>query len=102
MWIVLQLTKPRSSLRGYCRRFLLEPSPNLFVGAATRPLLEDLISRIEKAAIDAVLVAQDRRSDIGAKIKLFGVPHRTTVDVDGVQLVARTIPVGSARIVDTE
>lgn len=89
MWIVLQITKPRASLRGYFRRFLLEPSPNLFVGKANRPLVEELVKRVEDSGVDAVMIWQRRKSDLGLWVKVFGKPDRTAVDLDGFQVILR-------------
>lgn len=89
MLVILVLENPRASLRGYCRRFLLEPHANVFVGQATRPLLEDLASRIERSGIIAVLIASTRKADNGCRIKLFGDPHRKVVDLEGLQIVTR-------------
>lgn len=88
MWIVLSLNKPRASLRGYCRRFLLEPVPNMFVGKANRVLAEDLTIRLEESGIEAVMVCQHRKSDTGMSIKIFGTPSRTVVDMDGLHLIS--------------
>lgn len=88
MWIVLVLNKPRASLRGYCRRFLLEPSPNLFVGKATRTLAEDLVARIEKSGIDAVMIGPRKRSDSGLWVRVFGSPARQVADLNGFQVVS--------------
>jgi len=91
MWLVLQIKKPRDSLRGYCRRFLLEPAPNLFVGKANKTLAEDLVRRITESGIDAVMVWQYRQSDLGLRIKVFGSPDRSVVELDGFQVISRVI-----------
>ncbi|KAB2839357.1 MAG: type I-E CRISPR-associated endoribonuclease Cas2 [Burkholderiales bacterium] len=89
MWIVIALNKPRPALRGYCRRFLLEPQSNLFVGNATKPLVLDLIARIESMRADAVLIYGHRGSDLGLGIKIFGRCDRQPTDFDGLQLILR-------------
>lgn len=89
MWVVIVLNKPRPVLRGYCRRFLLEPRPNLFVGKATKPLVLDLIARFETSLANAVLVYGHRGSDLGLGIKTFGQSDREPVDLDGLQLILR-------------
>lgn len=91
MWVVLQMNKPRASLRGYCRQFLLEPSPNLFVGRANRPLAEDLMRKLEESGIDAVMVRAHSKSDLGMAIKIYGNPHRQVVNLDGFQAIMRKI-----------
>lgn len=89
MLIVLQLVKPRASLRGYCRRFLLEPSANLFVGRANKDLLEDLSKKVDESGICAVLVIQDKKMDMGVRLKVFGKPNRSVIDFDGFQAISR-------------
>ena len=84
----MSLNNPRASLRGYCRRFLLEPSPNMFVGKANRVLVEDLMNRLEESGIEAVMVRQHRNSDTGLAIRIFGSPSRSVVDMDGFQTIA--------------
>lgn len=89
MLIVLQLNKPRPSLRGYCRRFLLEPSSNLFVGNATRPLTEDLVNKIKKSGVEAILIRSQRASEMGMAVTMFGNPKRQIEDADGLPLIKR-------------
>lgn len=89
MLLVLVLEKPRASLRGYCRRFLAEPHSNVFVGQVTRPLVDDLVRRIEDAGINAVAIVSTRKADNGCRIRSFGDPFRTVADLDGFQVVTR-------------
>ena len=89
MWLVVQLTRPRQSLRGYCRRFLLEPSANLFVGKANRVLFDDLDKRIEESGIDAVVVAGHTKADLGMVVRVYGSPSRSIINLDGLQVVLR-------------
>lgn len=89
MWTVIHLVKPRDSLRGYCRRFLLEPAPNLFVGKVNKTLAEDIVSRVTESGIDGVMICQCRKSDLGLRIKVFGNPDRAVVDLGGLQVVSR-------------
>ena len=89
MWIVLQLNKPRASLRGYCRRFLLEPAPHLFAGVVNKVLAEDLVRRIDESGISAVVIIQKRQSDLGMWVKIFGDPNRRAVDIHGFQVISR-------------
>ena len=89
MWLVLQLNKPRASLRGYCRRFLLEPSPNLFVGKANRTLFDDIDQRIKESGIDAVVVVGHSKTDLGLIVKNYGAAPRSVVNLDGFQAILR-------------
>ncbi len=89
MWIILHVHKPRGSLRGYCRRYMLEPSPNLFVGKATKTLKEDIERRIEESGSDGFLIRECRESDLGLSIRIFGNPEREIVDLNGFQVVKK-------------
>ena len=89
MWLVIQLTKPRQSLRGYCRRYFLEPSANLFVGKGNRLLFDDLDRRISNSGINAVVVAGHNKSDLGMVVRVYGNPDRSIVNLDGFQLIQR-------------
>ncbi|MBE7540625.1 MAG: type I-E CRISPR-associated endoribonuclease Cas2 [Opitutaceae bacterium] len=87
--MVVKLIKPRQSLRGYCRRFLVEPSANLFVGKANRVLFDDLDKRVLDSGIDAVVIAGNTKSDLGLVIRVYGSPDRSIVSLDGFQVILR-------------
>jgi hypothetical protein len=89
MWLVLHLNKPRQSLRGYCRRFLLEPSSNFFVGKGNRKLFDDLDKRIKESGINAIIVAGHSRSDLGMVIRTYGESPRQVINLDGFQAIVR-------------
>ena len=89
MWIVLHLSNPGAGIRGYCQRFLLEPTSNLFVGNVPSTLLGDLESRIRVAETEAVLVTRQVKNDLGVSIQILGKSSRRVIDNDGLQLIAR-------------
>lgn len=89
MLLVVVLNNPRASLRGYCRRFLAEPHPNVFVGQTTRLLLDDVVKRIDEAGIKALMIVGSTKSDTGCRMKTFGDVDRFLVDSDGMQLVSK-------------
>lgn len=91
MWLVLHLNKPRKSLRGYCRRFLLEPSTNLFVGKINKTLFNDLDKRLVESGINAVLVVGHSKSDLGLVMRTYGTPIRNVITLDGFQAINRKI-----------
>lgn len=89
MWAVVILEKPRASLRGYCRRFLIEPASNIFVGKTNKVLFEDLTEKIKQSGINATIIHDSRKSDLGFRAIVFGNPARQIVDLGGFQAILR-------------
>ena len=88
-WLVIHLVRPRPSLRGYCRRYLLEPATNLFVGVGSALLLRDIVERIESAKVEAVVIVGDKKREMGMRLKVLGPSDRKIVDCDGISLVMK-------------
>lgn len=89
MFIVLKISSPRASLRGYCRRFLLEPAANVFVGKGNKRLFDDLARRLDESGVEAVMVRSRADSDLGCDVRVFGNPPRSIVDLDGFVCIKR-------------
>lgn len=87
MLLTLLLVSPRSSLRGYCRRYLLEPFPNLFIGKVSKVFLQDVFKRIREGNVQAVAIVSRGASDIGCDLVLFGSHSKEVVDCDGLTLI---------------
>lgn len=51
MFIVLKVTNPGSHIKGYLKRFLFEPERNVFVGNASRRVIDGIWERITQQEI---------------------------------------------------
>ena len=78
----------KPGLRGELNRWFLELKPGVFVGnvnARIRDLLWDRISQ-SRMAEGGIAVYSDANEQ-GFSMRLFGMPHREAVDMEGIQLI---------------
>jgi len=85
--IVVSVTTPSAPLRGYLRRFLLEPTPCLFVGGVSRDVMEDVCHALIAGDVPGFMLVAAQREELGYQFRYFHVPHRTLADFDGITLI---------------
>jgi CRISPR-associated protein Cas2 len=82
-------------LRGYIGRFMVEPSPGLFVGIVSPRVCEALWGKVILAAGEgsATLIASDSEAEQGFRVLIHNGGIRRVVNLDNLELVAtRTKP----------
>lgn len=78
----------KPGLRGELNRWFLELKPGVFVSnvnARIRALLWERISQSQMA--DGGIAVFSDSNEQGFSMKLFGVPHREVIEMEGVQLI---------------
>lgn len=97
------LTAVPRGLRGDLSKWLLEVSPGVFTGRVSRRVREKLWARVERAVKDgcAVLVVVDRGREQGYEILTAGRDRWVAVDFEGLTLMRRPLPAGSASEADS-
>lgn len=78
----------KQGLRGELNRWFLEVKPGVFVSnvnARVRDLLWERISQSQME--DGGIAVYSDANEQGFSMRLFGVPRREVVDMDGIQLI---------------
>jgi len=86
--VVMVLENVPVSLRGELTRWLIEPSPGVFVGHVNAMVRDRLWEKCCKARrAGGVVQAWSTNTEQRFKIRVTGVTKRTVVDFDGLQLI---------------
>lgn len=76
-------------LRGILTRWMIEPHPNVFVGQINARVRDKLFEQLSKQIEDgAVVMIYEARNEQGFAIRTVGRTTFTSVDFDGLYLVA--------------
>lgn len=85
---VFVLDAASESVRGELIRWFLEVKPNVFVGKVNVKIRNLLWERICQGKVErGAVMIYDTPSEQGYEMKLHGMPKRTVVDFEGVQLI---------------
>jgi len=86
--VVIILKKANARLRGELTRWLLEPSPNVFVGHVSA-MVRDLLWEkcCEKNPSGGVLQIWTINNEQHYTMRMYGNPERSIIDLDGVKLI---------------
>jgi len=88
--IVMVLENVPVSLRGELTRWLIEPSPGVFVGHVNAMVRDRLWEKCCKARrAGGIVQAWSTNTEQRFKIRLAGLTKREVVDFDGLQLICR-------------
>jgi CRISPR-associated protein Cas2 len=76
------------SLRGECTRFMLEIKAGVFLGSISAAVRELLWEKV-KANCDegGAVLAYSAQKEQGFELEMWGNPHRTVIDLDGIFLI---------------
>lgn len=86
--LIMTMDNASKSLRGNLTKWLLEPKPNVFVGNVSALVRERLWQLIcDSDAHDGALMIFSTNTEQGFHMEMTGNPHRSVVDLDGVQLI---------------
>ena len=86
--LIMVLEKVSASTRGELSRWLIEPSPGVFIGKASATVREKLWKKCtEKAVEGRVFQAWGVNNEQGFSIRTHGDTKRRVVEVEGLQLV---------------
>lgn len=90
---VVSISAVPDHLRGYLGRFMMEPSPCLFVGVVSPRVRDALWGKVVRASGDgaATLIASDPDAELGFQVLIHNGGVRRMVSLDGLQLVAARI-----------
>lgn len=93
--IVLAMTSVPRGLRGDLSKWLLEVSPNVFVGKVSRRVREKLWARVERGVGGgdgcAVLVVTDHGREQGYEILTAGRDRWVPADMEGITLMRKPV-----------
>jgi CRISPR-associated protein Cas2 len=86
--ITISTTAVPDFVRGALSRWLIEPTPGLYVGTVSARVRDELWSAVAASIADgaAVLIHPDN-TEQGFTIKTAGTRRRQIIDLDGLQLV---------------
>ena len=87
--VVIVLENASEKLRGILTRWMIETKPGVFVGSLNA-MVRDKIWDIVKADIpQGALLIYSCNNEQGYHIEMLGVPTRSLIDLDGLQLIKR-------------
>ncbi|PWI05758.1 type I-E CRISPR-associated endoribonuclease Cas2 [Streptomyces sp. NWU339] len=87
--IVLSTTAVPDHLRGALTRWLLEVTPELYVGTVSARIRDELWDSVAACAGDGTAVlAYPSDNEQGFELRTAGARRRTPVDFDGLTLIA--------------
>ena len=86
---VIAMDNGSDKLRGELKKWLLEIKPGVFVGRPSALVREHLWRHVcgSIGVIGAVLV-YNTNTEQGFAMKMYGIPYRKVVDLDGIQLIS--------------
>ncbi|MFJ1755486.1 type I-E CRISPR-associated endoribonuclease Cas2e [Kitasatospora sp. NPDC088134] len=88
---VLSMTAVPDHLRGALTRWLLEVTPQLYVGTISAKVREELWSSVSNCIADGVAVlVHPAANEQGFALRTAGTHRRRPVDFDGLLLIAQT------------
>ena len=85
--IVIVMDSAPEKLRGELTRWLLEVKPGVFVGKTSAMVRERLWEKVRRSQTVGALLLYNADTEQGFRIELCGVPQRTVIDLDGIQLI---------------
>lgn len=86
--VILILEKVPASVRGELSRWMLEPSPSVFVGRVSGLVREKLWEKCcNSPKVGGVLQIWSTNNEQGYAIRVFGETNRSVVDIEGLQLI---------------
>ena len=85
--LVMIIERVPISLRGELTKWLLKPSPGVFIGQLSSMVADRLWELVQDKAKggDGILV-QSANTEQGFEVKSFGKPDREAIDFDGLTL----------------
>ena len=87
MMVVFVLENAAEKLRGTLTRWMIEAKPGVFVGSLSAMVRDKLWNMIPNLAPKGALMIYSHNNEQGYQIEMFGVPTRTIIDLDGLQLI---------------
>jgi CRISPR-associated protein Cas2 len=76
------------SLRGECTRFMLEIKAGVFLGSISAAVRELLWEKVKEGCDSGgAVLAYAAQTEQAFKLEMWGNPHRTVIDLDGVFLI---------------
>ncbi len=85
--IVIVLENATEKIRGMISRWIIEVKPGVFVGTINTMVREKLWNMIEEEGFKGALMIYSCNNEQGYHIDMLGIPHRSVVDLDGLQLI---------------
>jgi len=86
--VIIIMENAPVSLRGDLTRWLLEAKAGVFIGNISALVREKLWKKVcEKQYEGGALLIYNAPNEQGFELKLHGNPHRTVIDLEGVQLI---------------
>jgi CRISPR-associated protein Cas2 len=86
-WIVISLIKPEAALRGMLARYFVEIPVHTFAGKIDRRHAELLLENVRATKGKAAIITA-KNNDSGFDIELVNHDNHTTVNFDGLTLIA--------------
>ncbi|MEW2164660.1 type I-E CRISPR-associated endoribonuclease Cas2e [Streptomyces sp. NPDC007084] len=87
--IVISATAVPDHLRGALTRWLLEVTPELYIGTVSARVRDELWASVTACAAEgAAVLAYPAANEQGFALRTAGVRRRTPIDFDGLTLIA--------------
>ncbi len=91
--VVMILESVPLSLRGELTRWLIEPSPGVFVGHVSARVRERLWEKaLEARGAGGVIQIWSTNTEQRFRMRMEGIKRRKVVELEGIQLVAVALP----------
>ena len=91
--VVMILESVPRSLRGELTRWLIEPSPGVFVGHVSARVRERLWEKaLEARGAGGVIQIWSTNTEQRFRMRMEGIKRRKVVELEGIQLVAVALP----------
>ena len=88
--IVIVMENASEKLRGELTKWLLEVKPGVFVGKTSALVRDKLWEKVEHdRGVSGALLIHNSDNEQGFAIKMIGIPKRSVIDIDGIQLIKR-------------
>ena len=88
--IVIVMDNASEKLRGELTKWLLEVKPGVLVGKTSALVREKLWEKVENdESKTGALLIYNSDNEQGFAIKMTGIPRRSVIDLDGIQLIKR-------------
>ena len=88
--IVIVMDNASEKLRGELTKWLLEVKPGVLVGKTSALVKDKLWEKVERDEnMTGAILIYNTDNEQGYAMKMSGIPRRSVIDLDGIQLIKR-------------
>ena len=85
---VIVVDKPSQRLRGLLKLWYYEMKPGVFVGNVSALVRMHSWHLVQEEQCAGAVMAYDYPTEQGLRMEMFGLPKRSVVELDGMQLIS--------------